>query len=275
MKSHRSKYSLLRKSSRGAAAALALLALTLVGCRPQQQPDPASVDRVGLVLLSQATEVGAPAGQATFVELTTKRAEELMGSPFGAQVGTCDVSAAAAPTGGSVIGAPSGNRLLAGTIQLLTGATAYGSLERGPDGRYSLPAALAPLPTDGLSLQLAATGAFPAFNNVTVATGKTPTLQGFDAANITVNTRFGWTPGGANSAIILVGSDGTVAFSCVADDSLGAFSFPEATRAELTNAGFGTGSLDTLGRLTTTQARASSALLVVGALRLVNLGTEP
>lgn len=275
MKSNRSKSSFLRKASRGSTALLALLALTLVSCRPQPQPDPASVDRVGLVLLSQTGELGAPAGQATFVELTAKRVEELMSSPFGAQVGTCDVSTAAAPSGGSVIGAPSGNRLVAGDVLLRAGATDYGSLERGPDGRYSLPTTIAPLPTSGLTVQLAATGAFPAFNNVTVATGQTPTLLGFDSANISVDTQFGWTPGTANSAIILVGSDGPVAFSCVADDSLGAFSFPEDTRAELTIAGFGTGSLDTLGRLTTTQARASSALLVVGALRLVNLGTEP
>ncbi len=277
MTNKRSKSSNTRRLTRGFTVTIACLTLLLASCRPQPQPEPqpGSVDRVGVVLLSQSQGLGAPSGQATFVKLTAARAEELMNSPFGVQVGSCVVSTTSAPAVGSVAPSASGNRLLAGSVELRSGGESYGLLERGQDGRYALLAATQPLPTSGLILNVHRTGAFPAFTNVAIDPGQTPELAaGFDATSVSVNTEFAWVPGTANSAIILVGSSGTAAFSCLVEDLPGTFSFPEATRAELTDAGFTGGSLDTIGRITTNQVRADSALLVVGALRLANVGTD-
>lgn len=277
MMKERSKSSGIGRLTRGVAITIACLTLLLASCKPQPQPDlqPGSVDRVGVLLLSQSAQLAAPSGQATFVELTAVRAEELMNNPFGTQVGSCEVSTAAAPAIGAVAPGVSGNRLLAGNVALKHDGGVYGSLERNLDGRYVLQGATQPLPTTGLSLDLQGNGAFPAFSNVSIDSGQTPELAaGFDASSVTVNTEFEWAPGTAGSAIILVGSSGAVTFSCLVDDLPGRFSFPSATRKELTDAGFGTGSLDTLGRITTHQERAESALLLVGAVRLVNVGTD-
>jgi len=277
MMNERSKSSGTGRATRAAAIMLACLTLLLASCKPQPQPSPqpGSVDRVGVVLLSQSARLGAPSGQATFVELTAARAEELLDSPFGAQVGSCDVSAATAPAAGPMTPGVTGNRLLAGNITLKLDGAAYGSLERGLGDRYALQGATHPLPTTGLTLDLQGNGAFPAFSNVSLDSGPAPELAaGFDASSVTVNTEFEWAPGTAGSMILLVGSSGTVAFSCLVDDQPGRFSFPSATRTELTDAGFTTGSLDTLGRIVTHQQRAESALLLVGAVRLVNVGTD-
>lgn len=254
------------------------LALLLASCQKQPQPTPGTVDRVGLVLLNQAAATGAPSGQASFVALTAARAEELMNNPFGTQVGTCVVSNAAAPRIGTVVAGAGGSRLNAGNLVLRTAAGSYGLLERDDDGRYTMHAS-EPLPEAGLSLRLAGTGAFPAFSGVAVNTGKAPQLAGgFDPAAVAADSEFGWTPGSANGAILLVGTGagtgGVVAYSCLARDDLGHFEFPEATRAELAAAGFTTGSLDTIARVSTTQAHSGTALLLVNSLRTTYLGGD-
>ncbi|MBW7915539.1 MAG: hypothetical protein H3C53_02460 [Trueperaceae bacterium] len=255
-----------------AAAALACLATVLASCRPQDQLAPGSVDRVGVVLLTQA-HAGAAAGQATFVALGTARAERLLAEPFGEQLGTCRVASAAAPGTGPASPAAGGNRLLAGDPTLHVGGSTYASLTRDENDRYHLAGATGPLPA-ALTVDIAATGGFPAFAGVPVDTGSEPVVApGFDANGVTVDTVFGWTPTTGKAAVLLVGSSGGVSYSCLADDSLGAFVFPDATRQELVDAGFATGTLDTLGRITTTQARSGSALLMVNTLRLAYPGS--
>ncbi len=254
----------------------ACLAILLAGCQNPAQPKPGTVDRVGLVLLNQTAAAGVPTGQASFVALSAARAEELMKNPFGTQVGTCVVSAAAAPASGAVGAGATGSRLNAGDLLFSTAAGAYGLLERDEDGRYSM-RTTEPLPESGLTLQLAGTGAFPAFSDVAVNTGPAPELaHGFDAGAVTAETEFGWTPGAANGAILLIGTGagtgGMVSYSCLAQDELGHFAFPEATRAELTAAGFTTGGLDTIVRISTTQARVGTALLLVNSLRTTVVG---
>lgn len=265
-----------RKLIRRAGTATAVLALLLAGCKPPQQADPTKVEKVGLVLLNAGVGTGDASGQASFVELTAARAEELMRSPFGSQVGTCTVSTSQAPEDGSVSAAPGGASLLAGDITLRVAGKVYGLLERGDDGRYTLRAS-DPLPAAGLSLKLAGTGAFPAFNDVAVSVGRTPELaDGFDASAVTVGTEFAWNPGTPGAGLLLVGTsdDGAVAYSCLADDAAGKFRFPEDTREELTSAGYASGSLATLARISTTQARSGSALLLVNTVRLTDLGAE-
>lgn len=268
---HRRKSHATRGSARRSALGLACLALVMASCQPpERKPEPAAIDRVGLVLLSQGA--GAAAGQATFVKLPSARAEELFANPFGAQLGACQVSVGAPALTGAVTSAPSGDRLSAATVELRSSAGAFGKLERGADGRYALTGATEALP-ESLTLRQAASGVFPAFPSVKVDTGAAPTLApGFSAMDVTAETRFGWLPGAAGSAVVLVGSSGNVTFSCVADDALGAFRFPAETRAELTEAGFGTGTLDTIARIATTQARSGSALLLVSSLRTTDLG---
>lgn len=252
-------------------ALVACLALVLASCQPpERKPEAAAIDRVGLVLLSQGAS--AAGGQATFVKLPTARAEELLANPFGAQLGTCQVAVGAAALPGAVTGAPSGDRLSAAAVELRTSAGAFGKLERGAEGRYSLTGATEALP-ESLTLRQAASGVFPAFASVQVDTGAAPALApGFAATAVSAETRFGWLPGKAGAAVVLVGSSGNVTFSCVADDALGAFSFPAETQAELAEAGFGTGTLDSIGRITTTKARSGSALLLVSALRTTHPG---
>ncbi len=264
--------------ARLAAVVGTCLALLLASCQNQPQPQPGTVDRVGLILLNQAAATGAPIGQASFVALTAARAEELMSSPFGTQVGTCVVSTATAPATGTVGTGAGGSRLNAGDILFSTGSGTYGLLEREDDGRYTMHTT-EPLPTTGLRLRLVGTGAFPAFTNVAINTGTAPELApGFDPAAVTVDSEFGWTPGSAGSAVLLVGTGtgtaGVVAYSCLAQDDLGHFEFPETARADLAAAGFTTGSLDTLARVSTTQARSGTALLLVNSLRTTYLGGD-
>lgn len=264
-----------RLLKRGSIALLACLAAVLVSCDKQPAPaDPTTVDRVGIVLLSQTSEAGAPAGQATFVELGAARAQELMENPFGEQVGTCRVSVAGAASDGAIVPAPGGQRLNAGSVVLRADNAPYGTLVRGQDDRYGFQATPDPLPAS-MSLRVQGTRAFPGFGDVAVSTGAAPELSSaFDTGNVTASTQFAWTPGAAGAVVLLVGSDGDVTFACVADDAAGTFKFPEVARDELTGAGFDGGTLDVIGRITTTKARSGSALLLVGALRLAYVGAD-
>lgn len=265
-----------RKLLRYAGLATAVLALTLAACKPPVKADPTKVDKVGLVLLNAGTGAGRASGQAAFVELTAARAEELMASPFGAQIGTCSVSTSGAPSVGTPADAPRGASLLAGDMTLTVGAATYGLLERGDDGRYTL-RATDPLPASDMKLKLAGTGAFPAFSDVVLKAGAAPELAGgFDPSAVTTATEFAWTPGAAGAALLLVGAsaDGAVAYSCLADDAAGTFRFPEATRDELTSAGYDSGNLATLARISATQARSGSALLLVNTVWSTDLGAE-
>lgn len=261
-----------QKGKLAGALAVACLVTVLASCKPQEQLEPGSVDRVGVVLLSQAP-TGAVTGQATFMALASARAEQWLAEPFGDQVGACRVATASAAAADPTAPTNGGNRLLAGDVTLLAGGNAYGALTRGADDRYHLEGGTTPLPA-ALTVRLAATGAFPAFAGVAVDTGSEPTVApGFDASGVTVDTVFGWIPGVTRAAVVLVGSSNGVSYSCVADDALGTFAFPDETRQELTDAGFTTGRLDVLGRISTTQARSGSALLMVNTLRLANTGS--
>ena len=98
----------------------------------------------------------------------------------------------------------------------------------------------------------------------------------FDTSAVTVGTEFAWNPGTVGAALLLVGAsdDGSVAYSCLADDAAGTFRFPETTRDELTSAGYDSGNLATLARISATQARSGSALLLVNTVRLTDLGAK-
>lgn len=257
---------------RGGSALLCLVA-ALVACKPPESTPVGSIERIGVVLLSEAPS-GAVFGQATFTRLGSARPEALLAAPFGAQVGACRVTSAGGSAADPVIPGTNGNRLNAGNVTLRAGGAEYASMTRTDPGSYAFAGAAEPLPAR-LSIDLGATGAFPGFPNLGVAAGAAPELAGeVDLTAITADATFSWQPGEAGAAAILIGSDGGVSFRCLADDAAGTFTFPDATRLELEDAGFTTGTLTVFGRMTTTQATSGSALLMINILRLANLGNE-
>lgn len=256
------------------ALVFALLTLVIAGCGPTPLPEPDTVNRVGVVLLSQADGAALPTGQAAFVRLTEPRSSDLLDNVLSGDVGTCVVAGQAAASAGPVAGTFGGTRLSVPSIALASNGSPFARLRQVEHGTFVLEEAGGPLPSTGLTLSVPAGGAFPAFNNVAVATGEPPELaSGFDPNAIEVATEFRWTAGAAGAALLLIGSGNGVTFSCLADDAAGAFSFPEETRDALTAAGFSSGGLETLGRLSTSSVTdGASARLVVGTLRLASLG---
>ncbi len=255
------------------ATLLTCLGAVLVACRPPEGSPAGFVDRIGVVLLSEAPS-GKVSGQATFTRLEAPRAAAQVAAPLGAQVGSCRVTGDVDPSAGPIAPGATGNRLNAGNATFRAGGTDYASLSRTDSGHYQFAGATEPLPAT-LSFDLAVSGAFPSFTDLSVATGTALRLADtVDPDAITTETEFAWDPGEAGSAVILIGSGGGTAFSCLADDATGTFAFPEATRQELAAAGFAGGKLDVVGRITSTQATSGSSLLMINALRLTDPRNE-
>lgn len=265
-----------RPKLRGATIALISLALALViaSCGPNPKPETDAISRVGVVLLSQVGDSAIPTGHGSFAQLTQERAKELMEQPLGAEVGTCTVMQLGSGVAGPIVNAPNVGRLSVPDLNLAANGVAYAQLQQAESGSFTLVGATAPLPSSGLTVSLPASSTFPAFNNMAVATGEAPILEaGFDPDAIDTTTEFRWVAGESGAAMLLIGSGNNVTFSCLADDAPGAFSFPEETRDALTSAGFVTGNLETLGRLSMSSATdGGSAQLLVGTLRLASLG---
>lgn len=274
----------------GTHPALLLLALTLAvaGCKPppEEDPDPAMVDRVGLVAISQAGDNELPTGQATFTALDAPHPASDLTGPFGAEFGSCQVDSLRSAPSDSV-GSTDLNQtaLNAGPIHLHSKNAAWGEIRQDANGTFTLDAT-GPLPAAPITLSLEPSGAFPGFNEIVVDSAKAPLVELSGTTQdglITPATTFSWSPNGSRgaegltptqeTALLLVGIGGETIFSCLIHDSPGTFSFPEETRAELEAAGFKNGTLVSVGRLSTTEERSGSAVLLVGVLRLTSQGT--
>lgn len=252
------------------------LLVVIAGCGPSPKVEPDLVSKVGVVILAQTEGAAAPEGQATFVELTEARAKDLLEGSLSPAVGTCIVGALGAAATGAVAPAPGGARLNVANGALRVDGLPYGELRPTDAGAYGLVGATAPLPASGLTLTVPAGATYGGVDSLTVSTGSQPALAaGFDASTISLDTEFLWEAGSGAATLLLFGAGSGVTFSCFADDAAGSFEFPEATRGELSAAGFTTGELNLLGRLTTTTATVGdSDLLLVGALRISTLGGD-
>lgn len=256
---------------------LGVLASTLMlyACTspPDAGPRPsARVDAVGHVLLLETTRGGAieVTGQATFEDLEEPIASELLADPFTTQLGTCTVSTAGEPADGTIAPVLRGAALsVGGDVTLRHAGADYASFVL-EDGRHRLRGASGPLPTEGLTLGLPGGSLFGGFASVPVATGAPLEFEGgFDAAAVRPDTEFVWKAGDEAAAVLLIGSQGSVTFSCLTEDD-GSFRFPDAAVADLTAAGFTSGALVAAGRLTVQAHEGTGVYLLIGALRLVS-----
>lgn len=262
---------------RGAALFLgsALLALVTASCDTDIDLDmkPKMIERVGVVVLSQLGPEGQAFGQASFVALAAETEATALAHPFGTAVGTCVIGPQLAAASTSPASGPSTTRLSAGSIDLSVSGASFGTMTGSADGTYQLLGAAGPLPSEGLSLSLSASGSFPAFQNLSIDPSSAPTLAGtFDPTDVRLDSQFAWQPGEAGGAVVLIGHGDGVGFSCLADDALGAFAFPEEARDLLSEAGFISGSLNTVGRFKTVQAVNGDAQLLLGTVQLANVG---
>ena len=253
-----------------------LLLAMIAGCGPGPKEDTDLIRKVGVVILSQADGTAQPEGQAAFVELADARARNLMASALSASVGTCMVGTPGNPASGSLVEAPSGARLSVANAVFTVDGRPYGQLQPTESGSYQLTGTTGPLPGAGLALTLPASTTFGGVESLSIPTGTAPLLApGFDASAIRSDTEFRWQPGSSAATVLLMGSGAGVTFFCVAEDAAGTFAFPQTTRADLAEASFTTGQLAVVGRLTTTSAPVGdSNLLLIGALRLSNLGVD-
>lgn len=264
----------LRQAGLVALGFAILMVLGSCGPRPNAEPD--LVQTVGVIILVQTEGAANPEGQAVFVELNEARAKELMENSLGPALGTCTVGSHSAAVAGAVATVPGGARLSVANTVFNVDGIEYAEMRPTDTGAYRLTGAAEPLPATGLTLSVPASAYYEGVGSLAVSTGTPPTLEpGFDATAIGLDTQFRWQASSGAGTLLLIGTGSGVTFSCYADDTAGEFTFPEATRSELTAAGFTTGKLRVLGRLATTTATVgSSDLLLVGALRLTDLGEE-
>lgn len=252
----------------------AALLVVIAGCGPRPKAEAGLVSKVGIVILAQTEGAAVPTGEAAFVELAEARTKGLMESSLSPAVGTCTVGDAAVAFTGTAATAPGGARLNVANGVLSVDGLVYGELQPTHTGAYRLAGATEPLPVAGLTLTVPAGTTFAGVDSLAVPTGSQPELAaGFDASAIGLDTEFHWQAGAETATLVLIGTGSGVTFSCFADDAAGSFAFPEETRTELSAAGFTTGELNLLGRLTTsTTTVGDSDLLLVGALRITSVG---
>lgn len=233
--------------------------------------------QIGFVLVSETGAEGARVVDATgtFVSRNDPFGDDFPGDPFPDGDGTCLVTSAEDVDPGDdpmpdsdVRGIP----IDAGTpLVLRVAGTAYGELVSEGTGTYRLNGAVrpeAPLPTSDLTLDVPG-ATFPAIAGAPFAATPAFVLDpGIDTGAVTRDTTFAWQGSDASeAAVLLIGTDGDTAFSCVVRDD-GSFSFDAGTRASLDAAGFESGALRAAGRLTIRATDVNGSDLLLGILTL-------
>ncbi len=248
---------------------------------PGEEPpgdDPPTVDpevrTVGWLLLQETVTPAtwSVGGNGSFRTLDAPLPDD--STPFAVELDRCTIA-----VHGSTDAAPDPidepvALLDAGTpLAVRAGGAPYLDLERGDDGRYGVAEEAAPgtpLPDDGLSVAIPGSAAFPAFAAAPFAPAKRIAFDGaFDAHDVRPDTTFAWNGSGrSDTAVLLIGGNDTVAFSCVATDD-GAFTFDTDARTELAAAGYEHGELRAAGRLAVARTDHDDVAVLAGTLRIV------
>jgi hypothetical protein len=234
------------------------------------------IRQLGFVLLTEAGPDGARGVDASgsFVERSEPIVDVFPEGPFGSGAGDCQVTSVIADDGGDpLVPAPEagGTPIDAGTpLTVRSGGLVYATLTSDEVGTYRLSAVetpSVPLPSVGLTLDVPG-AAFTAFEGAGFEdTARFAVDPAFDAQNVTRDTSFGWEGAeGDASVALLIGGGGGVVFSCVVPD-VGSFSFDDATKAALDDAGFVSGELQAAGRLSVTATVQNETALLLGVLR--------
>lgn len=232
--------------------------------------EPAAVSKVGSIVITELSDAAGTvvSASASFSERSKALPlTALTAAPFGQALGACTVATLSEPTSTELIDEVASTQLPAGSaITVVQGPLQIAKLLRGEGARYHLDEAADTLGPTDLIVNVPGSSRFRSFRDVSVPVSAPVSLTS-PVTELIVSSPFRWDPGSADTAVLLVGGDGSVEFSCLVPDT-GSFEFSDEEKAQLIASGYGNGSLITAARVSLNTYTEGDSLLMISVVRL-------